>query len=89
MRQKLRKIPFNCQKEGVALRELGIRKLTPKECWRLQGQATLDNGVWNDANFEKAEQVNSNAQLYRQAGNSITVDVLVHIFREMDEQGLL
>ena len=55
-----------------------IRKLTPKECWRLMG--------WNDegdANFHKAEAVNSNTQLYKQAGNSIVVPVLEAIFRQM------
>lgn len=38
---------------------LCIRKLTPKECWRLMG--------FNDEDFEKAEKVNSNTQLYKQA----------------------
>jgi DNA (cytosine-5)-methyltransferase 1 len=38
---------------------------------------------FDDADFEKAEAVNSNAQLYKQAGNSIVVDVLVHIFTQM------
>lgn len=52
-----------------------IRKLTPKECWRLMG--------FNDADFEKAASVNSNTQLYKQAGNSIVVDVLYYIFRGM------
>lgn len=52
-----------------------IRKLTPKECWRLMGFA--------DTDFEKAEKVNSNSQLYKQAGNSIVVDVLVAIFKQM------
>ncbi len=52
-----------------------IRKLTPKECWRLMG--------FDDADFEKAAQINSNSQLYKQAGNSIVVDVLVHIFAQM------
>jgi DNA (cytosine-5)-methyltransferase 1 len=52
-----------------------IRKLTPKECWRLMG--------FDDADFEKAAQHNSNSQLYKQAGNSIVVDVLVHIFTQM------
>ena len=52
-----------------------IRKLTPKECWRLMG--------FDDTDFEKAEGVNSNTQLYKQAGNSIVVDVLYYIFREM------
>lgn len=45
-----------------------IRKLTPKECWRLMG--------FDDEDFEKAQKVNSNTQLYKQAGNSIVVDVL-------------
>ena len=52
-----------------------IRKLTPKECWRLMG--------FDDVDFEKASQVNSNAQLYKQAGNSIVVQVLEAIFREL------
>ena len=52
-----------------------IRKLTPKECWRLMG--------FDDADFEKAAQHNSNSQLYKQAGNSIVVDVLAHIFTQM------
>lgn len=47
---------------------LRIRKLTPKECWRLMG--------FDDKDFEKASKVNSNAQLYKQAGNSIVVNVL-------------
>ena len=54
---------------------LRIRKLTPKECWRLMG--------FDDEDFEKAEKVNSNAQLYKQAGNSICVPVLMAIFKEL------
>lgn len=54
---------------------LRIRKLTPKECWRLMG--------FDDKDFEKASQVNSNAQLYKQAGNSIVVNVLETIFKEL------
>lgn len=57
------------------LSHIRIRKLTPKECWRLMG--------FDDADFDKATQHNSNAQLYKQAGNSIVVDVLVAIFRNM------
>ena len=49
-----------------------IRKLTPKECWRLMG--------FDDEDFYKAEAVNSNAQLYKQAGNSICVPCLKAIF---------
>ena len=52
-----------------------IRKLTPKECWRLMG--------FTDEDFEKAAKVNSNTQLYKQAGNSIVKDVLMAIFRQM------
>ena len=54
---------------------LRIRKLTPKECWRLMG--------FDDEDFEKAEKVNSNSQLYKQAGNSICVPVLEAIFKEL------
>ena len=52
-----------------------IRKLTPKECWRLMG--------FDDEDFENAKQVNSDSQLYKQAGNSIVVNVLMEIFKEM------
>lgn len=52
-----------------------VRKLTPKECWRLMG--------FDDGSFERAAKVNSNSQLYKQAGNSIVVDVLMAIFKEM------
>lgn len=52
-----------------------IRKLTPKECWRLMG--------FDDSDFEKAEKVNSNTQLYKQAGNSIVVKVLEEIFKNL------
>ncbi len=51
---------------------LRIRKLTPRECYRLMG--------FSDEAFDRAEQTNSNAQLYKQAGNSIVVDVLTAIF---------
>lgn len=61
--------------QGVISNNLRIRKLTPKECWRLMGFA--------DEDFEKARQVNSDTQLYKQAGNSIVVDVLVAIFRNL------
>lgn len=50
---------------------LRIRKLTPKECWRLQG--------FPDWAFDKAAEVNSNSQLYKQAGNSVTVPVIYEI----------
>jgi DNA (cytosine-5)-methyltransferase 1 len=50
-----------------------IRKLTPLECWRLMG--------FDDTDFHKAEKVNSNTQLYKQAGNSIVVNVLMAILK--------
>ena len=60
---------------GLYLHDYRIRKLTPKECWRLMGIS--------DEDFEKAQEVNSNTQLYKQAGNAIVVDVLEGIFRKL------
>lgn len=60
---------------GVVVEDLRIRKLTPKECFRLMG--------FNDYEFERASKVNSNAQLYKQAGNSIVVNVLQNIFKNL------
>lgn len=60
---------------GVVESDLRIRKLTPKECWRLMG--------FDDVDFEKANEVNSNTQLYKQSGNSIVVDVLEAIFKQL------
>ncbi len=54
---------------------LRIRKLTPKECFRLMG--------FDDEDFYKAEAVNSNTQLYKQAGNSIVVDVIEAIYGQL------
>ena len=54
---------------------LRIRKLTPKECWRLMG--------FDDSDFDKAVKVNSNSQLYKQAGNSIVVNVLEKILENL------
>lgn len=55
---------------------IAIRKLTPRECFRLQG--------WSDDYFEKAEFVNSDSQLYKQAGNGVTVTVIEVIARKMN-----
>lgn len=52
-----------------------IRRLTPLECWRLMNFSGED--------FCKAEKVNSNTQLYKQAGNSIVCNVLVAIIGQM------
>lgn len=60
---------------GCVTNNLRIRKLTPKETWRLMG--------FDDEDFEKAEKVNSNTQLYKQAGNSIVVNVLEAIFKNL------
>lgn len=59
-----------CQ-QGVVVEEMRIRKLTPLECWRLQG--------FPDWAFAAAAKVNSNSQLYKQAGNSVAVPVIVAI----------
>lgn len=57
---------------------IAIRKLTPKECFRLQG--------WTDDYFEKAAFVNSDSQLYKQAGNGVTVDVVEQIGKRIRVQ---
>ena len=57
-----------------------VRKLTPKECWRLMG--------FNDTDVDKCSSVGmSNTQLYKQAGNSIVVNVLQYIFRNLFKGG--
>ena len=60
---------------GCVINDLRIRKLTPRETWRLMG--------FDDEDFEKAAKVNSNTQLYKQAGNSIVVNVLEDIFKNL------
>jgi len=57
-----------------------IRKLTPLECWRLMD--------FTDRDFHKAEAVNSNSQLYKQAGNSIVRAVLMGIFSQLNIKGV-
>ena len=52
-----------------------MRKLTPKECFRLQG--------WTDDYFEKARLVNSDTQLYKQAGNGVTVPCVYEIAKRL------
>lgn len=58
----------------IVKNDLRIRKLTPLEVWRLMG--------FSDDDFDKAEKINSNTQLYKQAGNSIVVNVLMAIFKQ-------
>lgn len=62
------------------LRKYRIRKLTPKECFRLM--AVTDNDA------DKMLSVNSNSQCYKQAGNSIVVSVLEAIFRQLNIKGV-
>ena len=61
--------------QGIIESATRIRKLTPKECWRLMG--------FDDESYNKAAKVASHSKLYKQAGNSIVVDVLTEIFREL------
>ncbi len=56
-------------------KEKNARRLTPRECFRLQG--------FPDDYFEKAKKVNSNTQLYKQAGNSVTVNVVYEIAKKI------
>ena len=63
------------EEQGVVMNDFRIRKLTPDECWRLQG--------FPDWAFERAAKVNSNSQLYKQAGNSVTVNVIEAIARRL------
>lgn len=57
--------------------QIAIRKLTPKECFRLQ--------AFPDEMFERAKFVNSDSQLYKQAGNSVTVNVVYQIARKLKD----
>ncbi len=65
------------QKDNLLLEpQYRIRKLTPKECWRLMG--------FKDEDFQKAVDAGvSNSQLYKQAGNSIVSNVLFYIFKNL------
>ena len=60
-----------------------IRKLTPKECWRL-----MDIAGENDEYYNRAAQVNSATQLYKEAGNGIVRSVLMGIFSQLDIAGI-
>lgn len=61
--------------EDSNMDNIRIRKLTPRECWRLMG--------FDDEDFNKARAVNSDTKLYKQAGNSIVVNVLEVIMGNM------
>ncbi len=70
----------NSWQENNLLKQNGlrIRKLTPRECWRLQG--------FPDWAFDRAAEVNSNSQLYKQAGNSVTENVIWKIAKLFKEE---
>lgn len=66
--------------DGAVTTNMRIRKLTPRECWRLMG--------FGDEDFDKAEAIpTSDTQLYKQAGNSIVVNVLEAVFRNLFGMG--
>ena len=64
--------------QGVVMEDIRIRKLTPLECWRLQG--------FSDEQFYKAKESGvSNSQLYKQSGNAITISVADAIIKKITE----
>jgi DNA (cytosine-5)-methyltransferase 1 len=69
----------NCPKifkEDIEFKDFRIRKLTPRECWRLMG--------FRDVYFDRAKELGvSDSALYKQAGNSIVVNCLYYIFKEL------
>ena len=80
IKQPTKKGYIECENGGTEIKvltdEYNIRKLTPRECGRLMGVA--------DEDITKMEKVNSNSQLYKQFGNSIVVDVLCAIFKQLN-----
>lgn len=66
------------EEQAVVTNNFRIRKLTPRECWRLQG--------FPDWAFDKAKEVNSDSQLYKQAGNSVTVPVIADIVSRLESE---
>lgn len=75
-KQVAQTLTTSCNQGVIPNAEMRIRKLTPKECFRLMG--------FTDEDFHRAEAVNSNSQLYKQAGNSIVVPVLEHLLQALD-----
>ena len=80
-RNLIANIESNLGYEGVIDNEFRLRKYTPLECFRLMG--------FDDADHAQAEAVNSNTQLYKQAGNSIVVSVPQAIFEKLFEANIL
>lgn len=63
--------------QGVVMPNYRIRKLTPRECWRLQ--------AFPEWAIDRASAVNSDSQLYKQSGNSVTVSIVAEIGRVLKE----
>ena len=63
--------------DAAVVESFRVRKLTPKECYRLMG--------FTDEQFDRSQAFSSDSQLYKQAGNSIVVDVLYYIFGKLFE----
>lgn len=73
MEKEKKQIELPAELQGKKFR---IRKLTPRECFRLMGV--------DDADIDKIQASGiSNSGQYKLAGNSIVVDVLFHLFRKM------
>lgn len=73
-RGRVGKVMTNHNNE-LAVTKSGVRKLTPREYWRLMG--------FDDEDFNKAKEVSSDTQLYKQAGNSIVVNVLEAVLKQL------
>ena len=70
---------LRAERQGLKVSNgMQVRRLTPKECFRLQG--------FPDECFEKAREVNSDTQLYKQAGNTVTVNVIYEIARRFYDE---
>lgn len=63
-------------REPKVMEGIRIRKLTPRECFRLQG--------FPDEYFDRAASVCSDSQLYKQAGNAVTVPVVYEIAKRLE-----
>lgn len=66
--------------EDYLYKDFGVFKLTPRECARLMGV--------RDKDIDQMMKVNSNTQVYKQAGNSIVVSVLMALFSQLNIEGV-
>lgn len=79
VKQSLNVLCFVCEPKILLSRNPNIiRKLTPREFWRLQG--------FTDQQFEIAQALNSNAQLYKQAGNSVSIPIVYELGKKIIKQ---